>query len=265
MCVFQNPLAYPESDDDDVSRWGTARPRRVHDVSSGASARDLGGTAAGGRNRVPSPEPLWVSQHSSGAARKQPAPASWPLLPAELPSIEEEQQHGMARSEVKSPEKQLRVEREKAAAGAAAAASTGYNPRPTRNRSGRSAGGSAAAAGGEDPFSPAAAAAAAPNVTMRSEPPKKKRLRSKSDQAGAAAPPAAPVEKVEEAAGKTPAAAALPALPPMKELKRKKKAELVAIAEERGVSSDGTKDDILARLEMMTRRAWRAGGVGAAS
>ena len=37
-------------------------------------------------------------------------------------------------------------------------------------------------------------------------------------------------------------------LPPLKDLKRKKKGELVSIAEERGVSSEGTKNDILERL-----------------
>ncbi len=57
----------------------------------------------------------------------------------------------------------------------------------------------------------------------------------------------------EEAAAASEAVAAgnseeLGPLPPVKELKRKKKGDLVALAEARGVSSSGTKDAIIARL-----------------
>ena len=58
----------------------------------------------------------------------------------------------------------------------------------------------------------------------------------------------AEAKAAEEAAAKEAQAAALPPLPDKKELKRKKKAELVALATERGVDSGGTKDAIIARL-----------------
>ena len=43
--------------------------------------------------------------------------------------------------------------------------------------------------------------------------------------------------------------AKLPPLPDAAQLKRMKKAELVALAEEQGVASSGTKDAIIARLQ----------------